>query len=357
MSADSLHQTGAPDPGAGSSAQRESVARNGLGVVAGVALTGAIIAWVWHRHGIGLTALRHGAREADVASVALVFVLSAAFGLIVGAHKLHLVLRAMGVPIRYRETLQVRLASAPARLLLPFASGELMQVLCFRTVAGLPLVRASGAVVFDKGINFLGALCWLVIGAGLGLRGDAAPEAMSRAIPPLTGVLVIALLVGIGAVFATPAHGLAVRWGTGLHPKLGGWIASLLEPYRRIEARGKLTLLGYGVVFQARPLVVCYALLAALNVYPGFRAVMAASAAAVCAGYAPGFVAGSGPREAVLLELLRPAGVSPEAGFFVGALMTLSIHVVPAIVGVPWSLRMIGRGRPRAAGDATREAP
>lgn len=336
---------------------RQSALRRSLGGIAGCVLTSAILAWIWRRHGLDLTALIHGSRHANAAIVAIVFISSAAFGLLIGAHKLHLVLRSMGAPIRYRETLLVRLGSAPARVLLPFASGDLMQVFCFRAAARLPLARASGAVVFDKGTNFIGALLWLAVGSALLSRNSTTPESIARAMPMLSCALGITLPACLVAVFATPAQELAVRWVNRIHPRLADSLSGVLEPFRQLEFSRKLMLIGYGVLFQARPLVVCYALLAAVDRYPGIQAVLASSAAAVCAGYAPGFVAGSGPREAVLLELLGPSGVPPEAGFFVGALMTLSVHVVPAIIGAPWTLWMLRSLRARPCSDVAQEAP
>jgi len=264
-----------------------------------------------------------------------------ASGLLIGAHKLHLVLVSMGVPIRFRQTLLIRLASAPARALMPFSSGELLQVLCFRAAARLPLARASGAVVFDKAVNFAGALLWLALGTALLTRTPGTPPAIASALPIVSCAIGAMLLACAIAMFATPAHALAVRWSARIHPRVAHSLAGVLEPFRQLGLSRKLMLLGYGFVFQARPLAVCYLLLAAMNLYPGVRAVLAASAAAVFAGYAPGFVAGAGPREAVLLELLRPAGVPPEAGFFVGVLMTLSVNVLPALIGAPWAWWMV----------------
>jgi uncharacterized membrane protein YbhN (UPF0104 family) len=323
-------------------------ARSWVGFVVSIGLTVAILAWVWSRHSLAWSAVRDQVLRADLGLLALVFVGSAAFHVFFGAHKLHCILRAAGVDIRFAETLKIRLGAGPMRALLPLSAGELIQLFYFRANKQMQLTSASGIVVFDKGINLLGALSWFAVGLTFAPSGTVrlAGSVEARWLGLLPGVLIAACLV---VIFLVPAHDLAVRIGSAAHPKLGGALANLLAPFRALPPTTKLALVSYGAFFQLRPIVVCFFLLRAVGLNPSLVDTLTAASAAVCAGYIPGFVSGSGPREAVLVEALRSSYAPVDAIFCAGLLMTFAVHLVPALLGAPWTFWFIKRLRSRAA--------
>jgi uncharacterized membrane protein YbhN (UPF0104 family) len=338
--------TNAPEDAAGRALPRQTrrSTRSWAGPLVSVGLTLAFLAWLGARHAVPWSAVRDQAIRSDVVLLAAVFAGSAVFHVFVGAHKLHCVLRAVGVDIRFGETLKLRLGAGPMRALLPLSAGELIQVLYFRANKQMPLTSASGVLAFDKGMNFLGALAWFLLGVTLAPLGTVrlagAVDAKWLGLLP-AGLIVLAL----AAIFLVRAHNLAARAGAALHPGLGAAIANLLGPFRELPAATKLGLACYGVIFQLRPIVVCYFLLRAVGLRPSMVDGLAAGSAAVCAGYVPGFAAGSGPREAVLVESLR-AGYAPvDAIFCAGILMTLAVHIVPAFLGAPWTFWLLTRLR------------
>ena len=287
-------------------------------------------------------------------ALVLVFAASAAFHILVGAHKLHCVLRAMGVDIRFFETLRVRLGAGPLRAFLPLSAGEIIHLFYFRSRKRMPLADTSGIVVFDKGTNVFGALLWFAVGLSLAPWGSITLAGAVHA-SWLALVPVAALLVGCAiAIFLVPAHALMVRVASACHPWFGRTVAGLLAPFRQLPPVRKLALVAYGILFQLRPIVVCFFLLRSLGLRPGWVDALAAASAAVCAGYVPGFVAGSGPRETVLVEVLRTGYAPVEALFFAGVLMTLAVNVVPALIGLPWTLWFLRRLR---ATPAVTEGP
>ena len=326
-------------------------ARSWGGVVVSVGFTLAILAWIGVRHEVGWSALRDQAAGADIGLVVMVFIGSAVFHVFVGAHKLHCILRAVGVDIRFGETLRVRLGAGPIRALLPLSTGELIQLFYFRVNKQMPLASVSGVIAFDKGVNLMGALAWFLLGLALApfgmVRLVGAVDAKWLGILP--GTLLVACLV---VVFFVPAHSLAVRVGGAVHPGLGAALSNLLGPLRELSAMKKIWLASYGVLFQLRPIVVCFFLLRAVGLRPHVIDALAASSAAVCAGFLPGFAAGSGPREAVLVESLRSSYAPVDAILYAGILMTLGVHIFPALVGAPWTFWFLKRLRRNASHEA-----
>ncbi len=323
-------------------------------------LSGVILAVLWFWKGVRLDAVVRQWRGADHVLLAAVLVLSTLFHVFVGAHKLWCVLRAMGLEIPYREALAVRLGAGPLRILVPLSAGEFLNVFYFWRHRRMAFGRASGASVFDRGLNILGALFWLL--AGLAVLPEAWPDAWPRTwtVPglglalPIKGTLFALVLGGyLLFFFCTPAHGWAVRVARRVHPKAGRLAEGVLAPLREFPLRTKLFFTAYAVVFQVRPLVVCYALLRAYGAPVDLVHVIAYMSVAVLAAHLPGFAVGMGPRETAMATLFAPYA-SADTLLSVGLLQTFMVHVIPIFVGLPWMwwfLKRLVRREPEAPGE------
>ncbi len=150
------------------------------------------------------------------------------------------------------------------------------------------------------------------------------------------------------------------RVAAAVHPKLGRLAAGLLSGFEEFSFTRKAGFLLYGVVFQIRPLVVCYLLFTAFNParMPSPQEFLTFGSVAVLMSNIPMTVAGIGPREAAIIALFRP--YAPEATLLsVGVLMSFSVHVIPAILGIPFMFgllksiaAMAAETAPAPAGDA-----
>jgi len=287
----------------------------------------------------------HLLREMDPLWLLLVFAISAAFHILLGAAKWYVILRGIGCETSYAETLFVRMGSDPIRFAMPFKTGELSNMLYYSRTGRLPLAESASWVAFDKAINFLGTLFWLGVGI---LLTRAVPGGLRWSV--LLAGAALVLLVCIPPLRAVPIA-LAGR----IHAGLGRLARQLLVTFERIGPRRRLGLAGLAVVFQLRPLIVCYLLFGAFLV-PVFRSrpeapeVLAKGSVAVVASNFPGTVHGVGPRELVLVELFgnhlahpeggagprqRPRAVGAAPLVAIGIMMAVAIHLIPAILGLP----------------------
>jgi hypothetical protein len=269
-----------------------------------------------------------GAEWTRINKPILVFVVisSAAVHIFVGAHKMWQIMRAMGVDISYGEALRVRLGAGPLRLLTPLKAGELVNILYFWRHKEMPFARASGGVILDKGLNMVGAIYWLLLGLIL-LPGLSS----------LSQTLLVAALAVFYIVFFfyVPLHNLTLRIARGVHPRIGRLAEGLLAPFREFSPGKKLYFLVYGLLFNLRPLVVCFLLFSAYKISTDMPQILARTSVAILAGHTPGTLVGMGPRELVLCEMF--SGLAPkEIILTVGFLMTLTVHVIPMIIGIPW---------------------
>lgn len=326
-----------------SSGERRSPARALAGVVASVLFSALVLAAVWRFNDLDSDLFVASLGRVDAVLLAAVCAASALFHVFVGAHKIRCILRSLGVAIDFREALALRLGADPLRMLVPFRAGELAQMLYVWRTKDVSMGRASGMTLFDRALNLFGTLFWLAVGVALlpeafaGLQrwlgGSQGSEPLLRVGAPLV-VVSLALILGLW----TPIHGVALALARRVHPRVEGFLDGVVAPLRELSTGRKLFFLGYGVVFQLRPLLVCWALLSIHGVDVGVDRLLARASATVLAGQVPGALAGAGPREAALVELFQGGGAAPEVLFAVGLWMTLAVNVIPSLIGLPWTL-------------------
>lgn len=264
--------------------------------------------------------------EIDKTVLVFTIVFSALFHIFVGAHKLWKIMCAMGVDMSYGESLLVRLGAGPLRFIVPLKTGTVVNILYFYRHKQMPLGRSSGAVVFDKGLNLIGMTYWLLFGLILLPNFGSTPR---RLFVAGAGVFFVLLF------FCGPIHELAIRISQRMHSKAGDLAEGVLSPFREFSVKKKLYFLFYGLFFTARPLLVCLFLFKAYDVHIKMTDIVARAMFAMFAGHVPGTLLGMGPRELVVSEMFS-GFTSKEIALSVGILMTLTIHVIPILLGIPW---------------------
>jgi len=291
-----------------------------------LAISLGILAYICVRKRISFDTL--GAEWAKIDQTILVatIIFSAIIHIFVGAHKLWRIMHAMGVEITYGEMLLVRLGAGPLRFLVPLKAGELVNVLYFYRHKEMSFGRASGAVIFDKGLNMIGTTYWLLLGVTL--------------LPGLSSMLQTLFIGGLGLsyilfFFCVPLHDFVIRAAGRLHAKVGQFAAGVLAPFKEFSAAQKIYFLLYGLVFTLRPLVVCFLLFYAYGITIGIIEVLARASVAILAGHMPATVVGMGAREWAVSEMFSEFA-SKEIALSVGLLMTLTVHIIPMMLGVPW---------------------
>lgn len=261
------------------------------------------------------------------------FAFSTFWHTVVGADKWWRILRAMGAGATWLEVFRVRLGSDPIRFASPFKSGELVNAAYFAGVQDFGFSRAAGSIAFDKAVNFFGTLVWLYAGV---VALAKVPPAGHIVLHSCMGAVLVMLLA-----LRMPREILR-RVAGRIHVRLGRLATGVLAGFEEFSLARKLGFLAYGVVFQLRPLIVCYLLFVALNTpqMPSLQEFVAFGSVAVLMSNVPLTVAGIGPREAAIMALFAPYGDALTL-LSVGVLMSFSIHVIPAIVGIPFMFGLL----------------
>ncbi len=297
------------------------------GLLAALGASACVYALLCKKSHMDIAGLWHVWQGADWFFLSCVLLFSMAVHVFAGADKLWRVLAAADFRAPYWEVLKVRLGAGPLRLLLPVDAGEVMIILFFKRYNKMPVADASGACIFDRGLNFLGMIFWLIMGLVLLSQetGQTVPKALSA--------VFVGLAYGL-FLFASPIHKFLISTGGRIHSKIGEFVKGVLGPFSRFTARQKIFFCLYGIIYQARPLIVCYLLFLALGVHPEPGAFLAYTTLVMFAGHLP-TAAGVGPREAALMLLF--SGQAPVGTLFaVGAAMSLFVHIIPMAAGLPW---------------------
>lgn len=311
-------------------------------MAASLGISAALVVLLYLKAGVRLERLFAEWSRADAATIGLAMVLSTLIHVLMGGHKLWLLLRWLGVKIPLRELFLVRLGEGPLRLVIPFKGGDLAAALFFNRRAGLGLGEATGAVLFDRVLNLMGTSAWLLLGLIL------APGLVPGGAPFVAAVLA----AGLAVLLIRPLRGAMARLIRGWLPaRVGDGLNSLLTPWRTLGTGARVVLLGYTMIFVSRPMLLCALMLAAFQVTVPPASLMVYTNLALFAGLIPGPLMGIGPREATL-EALFASGLPVGSGvaLSVAFLLTAAMYLVPLLVGlplVPWFLRRLAKSGPR----------
>jgi hypothetical protein len=293
------------------------------------ALILAALAW---KAGLRWEEIESQVRRLNWALLAGTLVFSAAWHMLLGADKWWRILRALGADVGFGEVFRVRLGSDPIRFAMPLKAGEVVNAAYFAKHEGFNFSRAAGSVVFDKSLNFFGTVFWLYVGMAAIVQLPAA------------GYLALhtAMAAGVIVLFCVrPVRRAATLAAGRLHPRLGRFAAGVLSAFEEFTPARKVFFLLYGVVFQLRPLAVCWLVLAAfrLDRLPALDELLALGSVVVLMSNIPS-LGGIGPREATLMAVFADYA-SPPTLLSVGLLMSFAVQVFPALLGIPWMFPLL----------------
>lgn len=323
---------------------RKVIGRKRLVLAALVSL--AILMMLGWKTGVRLDAIAERFRQVNWPVLIAALVFSVLWHVFVGADKWWRILRAQGADVGYWEVFRVRLGSEPVRFAVPFKVGEVVNAAYFGRLEAFGFSRAAGSIAFDKALNFFGTVFWLYVGM-------AAMRTM-----PTSGYVALHTVVGAAIVVVIcvrPVRRAATALARLAHPKLGRFAAGVLSAFEEFSPRQKIGFLLYGIVYPLRPLVVCWLLFVAFRFgpVPSLEEFLAYGSVVVLMSNVPLTVAGIGPREATLFALFSAYG-DEAVLYLIGLMMSLAIHVLPAILGIPLMFPLLravvpARGQAREA--------
>lgn len=308
-----------------------------------------ILAVLAYKTGVRLDKIAEQLRRMDLRIFLATLVFSVLWHVFLGADKWWRIMRAQGADVRYWEVFRVRFGSDPIRFAVPLKAGELVNAAYFAKLESLGFSRAAGSVVFDKALNFFGTVFWLYVGVA----------AMAE-MPP-AGYLGLHTAMGAGVlvlICVRPARQAAVALAGLMHRKLGKLAAGVLSAFEEFSPLQKIGFLLYGIVFQLRPLAVCALILVASQPdrIPSVEEFLALGSVVVLMSNIPS-VGGIGPREAALVAVFSGRaflGLDPaDEGlrlFSIGLLMSFSVQVLPAILGIPLMFPLLRAVTPEVEG-------
>lgn len=305
------------------------IVRTAGGTAVSLMVSCAIVALLVHLLDIDWRSLPQEWQRANKTPLVAAVLLAVVTHVALGAHRLWLILRCMGTQVRLREVIALRLGEGPLRAMLPMKGGEFVAIAWFWRRMGLSLSASAGALVFDRSLNVVGVSFWLLAGVLLTSASDTGLHVF--------GVLGL-VAVYVVALFVTPAHDLAIGLAGRIHARLGRIASGLLRPWREFTAARKLFFLAYGVVYASRPILIAALLFDAYDIHPQVGHLLTYTSLAIFAGMVPGPLLGIGPREGTMVALYAAYAVDGNGVLLsVGLLLSLSVHVIPFLMGAPWT--------------------
>jgi len=311
--------------------------------VALLALSAAVSAALLATVELPLEAILEAVQGADRRLLAAAVLLSLVGQVVGGADKLRRVVLSVGGELSLVKAMAMRLGAGPLRLATPFKSGGAASVLFLRNHAGLTLAEATGCLAFDRGLNLAGLLFWMLVGVLALGTGHSLGLLLVPALTALMGGLLVVFLMA-------DLHRLVARLAGRLHPRLGSLAGELLAPFSQVAAPTRLGLLCYGLLFQTLPSLVAWVLFAAVGAPLGLAEVFAFVNTAMLVAQIPGPLVGIGLREASLVALVGQRAPE-EAVLAAGLLLSLTVSVLPLVIGLPLLPWYLHRLAPERADD------
>ena len=316
--------------------------RTWLILLAKLAITGALLAWVLSRTDLAAVGAQlRGARRLWVLLALLLW----AGNIFVGTFRWRLVLRALGVRFPIGRALQLCWSAQFFNTFLP--SGVVGDALRSAwTARGADPLRAVASVVLDR----VCACIALAIAVGVGLMLPVA-----RALPGRPGLLIAAAILGAvaSALLAFPyalAHIAARILGPRLERLLRGHLAT------PVGAMPRLVAVALALVTQALLIATVVALAHGATVSLSLAASIAVVPAVMATAYVPISISGIGLREVALVALLRQVGVPAGGALAISILLVAVTWAVSLLGGLVYLMSRHGLG-PTPTGASRLEAP
>lgn len=303
-------------------------------VALAVAVSLAVLALLIYKVGVRFDRVLEQWASADKRLILASVALSCAWHVFLGTDKWYRILKRLGAPVTWLEIAAVRVGSEPIRFAAPFKTGELINACYLSARRRLDFARACSSIVFDKTLNLVGSLFWLLLGLAILQR------------LPLDGqswdfLAMVAVAVGFFLLLVLePLRAAIASAGGAIHPKLRRFIEGGLAPFREMTIRQKVFFLLYGALFKLRPILVMYLLFRAYGQKPAFNETLTYGSIAVLMSNMPLTLAGIGPREASI-QLLFAAYGGPEVLISVGLLTSFAVNIAPALMGAPFAPRLL----------------
>ncbi|MCB9465246.1 MAG: flippase-like domain-containing protein [Candidatus Eisenbacteria bacterium] len=236
------------------------------------------------------------------------------------------VMNGLGHQLAFGEAFELIMAAWPMGTLTPSKAGDVVKAYYLRN--RIPIRTTLGSVLAERALDVLVLLALALFGCVLFQRWDLAL---------LAGGGLLAGLVGITVL-------LTVRLP--LPAKLQDKVDGVLEALRVVGRSPRLlseVLLLTVINWMASvvQVVVCYK---ALGVVVPLTFTTGAVPLAIFVGLLPLTLSGMGTRDSAFIALFGTLGVAAEVSLGVGLLYSLYGYWLPALAGLPFMKRVLGRG-------------
>ncbi len=257
----------------------------------------------------------------DLRLILLAVLLSLSINVFIGALKWKIILRRMNCKLSFKETLSIRAACVPFKVISPLKSSELLKAFYLNKKKNMPFGRAVSSLLVEKALNILVTLGIFLI--GLGFVDPKIPW-----IVPVCFTLTVLIIL-----FSRKAREGFIDLVGRIHPKLHDFVAELLHGFEVIGPKDMASLLFYSLLFQSSEFINTYILFKAVGVSVPFSLIMVYIPMIMVINNLPITVLGLGPREALLVLLFAQYGTSSSL-LSGGMLVSFVEYILPLLVGL-----------------------
>ena len=284
-----------------------------------IAISFAILYILFRR--VDIEAVKASLGAVDLGLVILASSISIFANIIVGALKWKRILSLTGCDITFKEALFVRSGCIPFKTILPLKSSELIKAFYLKERRGMPFTRGASSLIMEKALNIL-------IVAVLFLVGIVSSDIMIPLWIPIAALASILVLV-----FSARARSSLTNIAKSVHPGLSRAISGLLSSFDLIDAKKKVVLSAYSLVYEFSEFLNVYILFRAVGIDVPFSLILVFIPFIMVINNLPITVLGLGTREALIVFLFARYGA--QASLLSGGLLvSLVEHILPVLVGV-----------------------
>jgi len=287
-----------------------------------------------------------GALGASIAGASIGWILVAIVALIpalaLTAWRLTVIARPYA-PLLFGEAAKLILIAHSLNMVLPSRLGDFAKAHAMAAPGTVPGREALSVVIIEKTWDALAVMFWCAIGVATVRRSDLDLHGAAIAVVLVVvfGLLVVASQRFANVVFAGLRAFAPHRFGAAISEMETVWTGALGAFWR--DRRRAAQVIGVTVVIWFIHLVEIWLFILAVGVNVPFLAHLSLAPLVMMASLIPLTLSGIGTRDAAIIVLYSP--FMPAATAAALGLLVILRYLMPAIAGIPFTSRYLGRIR------------
>lgn len=274
-------------------------------------------------------------KQTDAKLLILAIFVSIAGKVIVSSERWRQILKSLGCNLSFKETVFIKMASSPIKLIFPAKSAELLRVLYLKKEKDFSIIKGTSSLLAALILNLLVLVSFAMFACFLFRMNPYNIGYISFFISASLLITLFSFRIGVGKNFILKALGK-------IHSKLYQAIEVLMATYRNLSFHDIALFFAYSLIAIGFELINFYILSSALGLSIPYQTILVFIPAVIILSNLPVTIGGLGTREtATVFFLSKYAAIEPL--FSVGILFSFIEYILPAMIGVIFTRQFLNR--------------